>query len=168
MSTQKATSSRFEALRSVATTLGLVALVLVAVAVFATGSPLSGTAPQLSGRAMDGQVVRLDTLRGKPVVLYFWATWCTACKLTSPTVDGFAERNPEVPVLAVASDDLATVRGYLQGEERAFTVLADGRSIISGLGIRSFPTTAILDAQGAVVWSRQGVLLPGELDLRLP
>ncbi len=168
MSTQTATSNKGAALRSVATTLGMVLVVLMAVAIFATGSPLSGTAPSLSGRAMDGSVVRLDALRGQPVVLYFWATWCTACKLTSPTVDGLAARNPDVPVLAVASDDLATVKAYLEGEERDFKVVADGRSIVSALGIRAFPTTAILNAEGQVVWSRQGVLLPGELDLRMP
>lgn len=172
MSTPKATSnktnSKASALRSVLTTLGMVLLTLVAVAVFATGSPLSDTAPQLSARAMDGQPVQLAALRGKPVVLYFWATWCTACKLTSPTVDGFASRNPEVPVLAVAADDMATVRDYMVGQERSFTVVADGQSIIGGLGIRAFPTTAILDAAGRVVWTRQGVLLPGELDLRMP
>ena len=168
MSTQTATSSKFAAFRSVATTLGMIVVVLSAVAIFATGSPLSGTAPSLSGKAMDGSVVRLDSLRGKPVVLYFWATWCTACKLTSPTVDGFAGRHPDVPVLAVAADDLATVRAYLNDEERHFTVLADGQSIARALGIRAYPTTAIVDAEGQVVWSRQGVLLPGELDLRLP
>ena len=171
MSTPKATSNSakaLSALRSVATTVAMVVTVLAAVAVFATGSPLSDTAPQLDARAMDGRPVRLADFSGKPVVLYFWATWCTACKLTSPTVDGFASRNPEVPVLAVAADDLATVRAYLAGEERAFTVVADGEAIIQRLGIRAFPTTAIVDGAGKVIWTRQGVLLPGELDLRMP
>lgn len=171
MSTPKATSSRdsiVSVLRSVATTVALVIVALAAVAIFATGSPLSDTAPQIDARAMDGRPVRLAELAGRPVVLYFWATWCSACKLTSPTVDGYAGRNPDVPVIAVAADNLATVKAYLAGEQRSFTVVADGEPIIRRLGVRAFPTTAILDAAGKVVWTRQGVLLPGEIDLRMP
>lgn len=168
MSWRKVVSSSWAVLRSVGSTLLIFLGVMALMAVFMSGSPLSGTAPTLAAQSLDGERVELAQYRGKPVVLYFWATWCTACKMTSPTVDGFAERRPDVPVLAVAMDDAATVRGYLEGQQRHFVVLADGDAIARGLGIRAYPTTAILDAEGRVHWSRQGVLMPGELDLRLP
>jgi thiol-disulfide isomerase/thioredoxin len=96
----------------------------------------------------------------RPVVLYVFATWCSACKLTTPTVDGFARRHPEVAVLAVRA--AAAEAGW------SFRVIPDGGALAETLGVRALPTTIVLDASGEVRWNRQGVLVPGELDLRVP
>jgi thiol-disulfide isomerase/thioredoxin len=104
----------------------------------------------------------------RPVVLYVFATWCSACKLTTPTVDGFARRHPEVAVLAVGADDPDAVRAAAAEAGWSFRVIPDGGALAETLGVRALPTTIVLDASGEVRWNRQGVLVPGELDLRVP
>jgi thiol-disulfide isomerase/thioredoxin len=154
------------AARSWAVTIAI-AVVVFAVFTSLVGGPLaSGEAVTFTGQDENGVVIDAANLRGKPVVLYVFATWCQACSLTTPTVDSFAERHPELAVVAVAADDPETVRSALKADPRAFRTVVDGTAIAAQLGVRAFPTTIVLDAAGKVTWNRQGVLLPGELDLR--
>lgn len=132
------------------------------------GGPIAGdNVPPLRGVDLAGQAVDLATLRGKPVVLYFWATWCSACKLTSPTVNAYAAAHPEVVVLGVAMEDAAAVQLYLGEHKRHFRVLAASEQVQRDWPVRALPTTVVLDANGRLTWQRQGVLLPGELNLHV-
>lgn len=58
----------------------------------------------LSGRA--GESLRLAALRGRPVILHFWATWCTSCRRELPLIQALAERlaDADVAVVLVAID----------------------------------------------------------------
>jgi len=154
--------------RSFAVTAVWVVLGLMLVASLSGGLALPSQAPPLQATDLQGKQVDLAQLRGQPVVLYFWASWCTACKLTSPTVASFARRHPEVRVLGVAMEDADAARAYLGQALPPYAVLVENPAIRQAYPVRALPTTVVIDRGGKVAWSRQGVLLPGELDLRLP
>ena len=166
----KIRSSRWRAIwgptRSVLSTLGLTALLMAGMAVLMARGPSTTPAPLFAAKTVTGAEVRLAAVPAKPVVLYFWATWCSACKLTSPIVSNYAARHPEVEVIGVAVDDEATVAAYLASSPRAFTTVIDDGTIARTYGISAYPTTFAIGKDGRVAWSRQGVLMPGELDLR--
>ncbi len=145
---------------------------LIAIGVFLTATTFVG-GPVENGAAvtfevvdLQGEMIRSEALRGKTVVVYVWATWCTACKMTTPTVDRFAASHPDVVVLGVAADEPEAVRAAVAADPRAFRVVPDGTALAQQLGVRAFPTTLVLGPDGRVTWNRQGVLLPGELELR--
>ena len=109
-----------------------------------------------------------DALARGPVVLYFFASWCPACKVTSPTIDRFAAGHPEVTVLGIAAEDAEEARAFLASQPRSFAVVAETQAIDAAYKVRALPTTIVLDAQGKVAWSRQGIVLPFELGWHLP
>ena len=166
----KVPSSRWHAIwgptRSVLTTLGLTALLMAGMAVLMARGPSTAPAPLFTAKTVTGADVHLAAAPNRPVVLYFWATWCSACTLTSPTVSNYAARHPEVEVIGVAVDDSAAVAAYLKSTPRSFTTVIDDGTIAKTYGISAYPTTFAIGKNGRVSWSRQGVLMPGELDLR--
>ncbi len=160
-----------DANRTILRTVGSWALTFalaIAVIMVMGGGPLQqGQRIGFTAQRLDGSVVRSQELQGKPVLLYFWATWCTACKLTTATVEGFAARHPEIEVLALTAESPQVVRAWAKDRDEALPLVANAGPVLQSLGIRAFPTTVMLNPDGTVAWNRQGVLLPGELDVRL-
>lgn len=134
------------------------------------GGPLKENVltPPLQAPDLQGKMHSLASMRGKPVVLYFWATWCNACKLTSPTVDRYAADHPEVQVLGIAMDEKEAVRAYTLENTRSYPIVPMTEPISRAWPVRSLPTTMILDTAGRLVWQRVGVLLPFELEMHAP
>lgn len=155
-------------LRSWALTLLVVGVVWMVVQSLRGGLSLPDQAPPWSGVSLDGAPLSLTALRGKPTVLYFFASWCSACKLTSPTVARFAQANPGVQVVGIAAEDADSARAYLREHPKPFPVMAETAEVDRAYRVRALPTTVVVDAEGKVRWSRQGVLLPWELDWHLP
>lgn len=155
-------------LRSWLWTLALAWLVWMAVQSLRGGVSLPGQAPDFTAKTLAGQTVQLSALRGKPVVLYFFASWCPACKVTSPEIDRFAAAHPEVSVLGIAAEDAEDAKAYLEKSPRSFAVIPETNAMDAAYKVRALPTTVVLDAAGHVVWSRQGVILPYELGWHMP
>ena len=132
------------------------------------GGPMpTEVAPPLVGVDTNGKSVDLAALKGKPVVLYFWATWCGACKMASPLVDQYARSHPDVPVLGVAMDEEAAVRAYLAETPRSFAVIPASETVQRAWPVRALPTTVVLNREGRITWQRVGVPLPGELNFHV-
>jgi thiol-disulfide isomerase/thioredoxin len=154
--------------RSLALAVLVYALVMMVIGSLRGELPLPEIAPPLAATDLHGQPVQLADAKGKPAVLYFWATWCTACKLTSPSVEWFARRHPEVAVLGLAMDDDEDAKQRLIDARKDFAVVTPAAISMARWPVRALPTTVVVDADGRVVWSRQGVILPGELEWRVP
>ena len=61
----------------------------------------------------EGATLAMNTLRGKPLLLNFWATWCPPCVTEMPLLDGFAAAHPDWYVLALAVDAADPVRRFM-------------------------------------------------------
>ena len=103
----------------------------------------------------DGKVVRLDDLRGKVVLLNFWATWCPPCRLEMPSLEALQRQlGPRgLAVLAVASRDNARdVRSFINEHRLSFPALLDpGAHAYDVYDVWSLPTTFVIGKRGYLV-----------------
>ena len=123
----------------------------------AAPNPLEvGAAPDLEVERLGGGPVRLGELRGRPVVLNWWATTCSPCVAELPGLNALAERyGDDVAFLAVAFEPAPTVEAFL--ERFAFDYQQTiGRGSAEILFGPAFPRHVVLDADGRVVYDRVG------------
>jgi hypothetical protein len=112
----------------------------------------------LSGMALDGKTVALESLRGTPVLVHYWATWCEPCKVDIAQIRELAAKYgpKKFAVVGIALDsDKAQLQKFLQAKPIAWPQLheaggLDGR-LAEELGVLTLPTMILLDAQGVVV-----------------
>ena len=101
-------------------------------------------APNFQLRDMEGRVVALSDLRGKVVLLNFWATWCGPCRVEMPAMEQLYRTFPrkDFEILAVSTDPqgAAVTRPFQQENHLTFTILHDAEYRV-GLtyGARSLP-----------------------------
>lgn len=139
--------------------LGEVALVLVVflgVRAWQTRDAASGPAPALPGLSFSGQ----------PTVVYFWATWCGVCKAQAGNIDVVAKSHRVVTV-ASQSGEPAAVEAFLKKAGRNWNVVADPEGDLAARwGVKAFPTTFFVDAQGNIVTREAGYTTTAGLWLR--
>jgi cytochrome c biogenesis protein CcmG/thiol:disulfide interchange protein DsbE len=130
-------------------------------------SPSVGnTAPGFELANLSGQSIRLGDLRGRPVLINFWATWCGYCLQELPVIEKYYERYAsELIVLAVdVGDSLADVRSVVKKYGFTFPVLRDPNSIVfQQYRLDSFPVTFVLDTEGVVLVKHQGYMSEDKL-----
>lgn len=108
-----------------------------------------------------GEAVRLADLRGKPVVLNFWATWCVPCYQEHPVLASAARSlGEEVHFLGVVyQDEESNVREYLRRQGSAYPNLMDPDSKAAiAYGIFGVPETYFIDPGGRIVTKYMGPL----------
>lgn len=118
--------------------------------------PKPGTeAPFFRLTGLDGRQVESSSLRGKVVVLNFWATWCGPCKEEMPSLDRLRRRlDPgRFSVLTVTTDrNPNSIRLFLAGLGLGLPVLFDEDQEVSrAFLVRGLPTTVLIDREGTIV-----------------
>jgi cytochrome c biogenesis protein CcmG/thiol:disulfide interchange protein DsbE len=131
-----------------------VLVTLLAAAAHAGRLEVGDRAPDVTLLDWSGGRVSLAELRGRPVCIDFWATWCIPCRTALPALDAIARRRPDVVVLAVNIDrDRAAADRFL-GERLAapaMTLLHDpGGATLARFGAAGMPALYVVDAGGTV------------------
>lgn len=118
------------------------------------------TTPELDAPCFDGPDFHLAALRGKVVLLNFWASWCPSCRDEMSSFELLATRFAEHGLAVVAVNYRETDRAIQRFTEQLVGDLriardADGR-IAKAFGVRVFPTTVAVDRQGRAAFSVVG------------
>ncbi len=117
--------------------------------------PVEVTLPDLNGRQ-----VSLSDFKGKILFVNFWATWCPPCREEMPSMQKLHTRLKDKDFLIVAIDlqeSAAPVKKFLKEYQLTFmTLLASKGEVGLLFGIRSIPTTVILDKKGMIIGVAMG------------
>ena len=149
---------------------GLAALCLALPARAADLPPLSHNltqqapkpAPALALPDLEGRVHDLAALRGKVVLINFWATWCPPCRREMPSMERLQQALPGEPFVVLAVDvgeDGDTIEAFTSQLDTvpAFPILLDTRSrTMQAWKVAGLPTTYLVDKQGRIVASAIG------------
>ena len=142
----------------------IVAMVAMEVVGQLRAPELPDEAPELAGLDLAGAPVALADHRGRWVVVNFWATWCTPCRLEIPALKRFADSNPDVLVLGVAVDeDRALVQRTVADLEVTYPVMTTDPATRATWGVSTLPTTVVVDPEGRVTTAHSGLLLDPHL-----
>jgi thiol-disulfide isomerase/thioredoxin len=128
------------------------------------GSPpplaaLHEQAGELPPGGLDAYEKRIASLRGYPVVVNIWASWCNPCRYEFPMLQELSARyGKRVAFLGVDSeDDADAAKTFLEEEPVPYPSYSDpGKEIFDSLGAFGFPDTAFYDRAGELVYLKQG------------
>jgi thiol-disulfide isomerase/thioredoxin len=119
-----------------------------------------GKSIPFSLKGLDGKQLALRDLKGKPVILTFWATWCSPCKNELPTLEKFADGTKgQLSVLAVAVDgeNRKKVQRFVEENKISLPVLLDEREQTAhAYRVRGIPTTFLIDENGMMIGAVMG------------
>ena len=113
-------------------------------------------APLFTGETMTGEVVNLEELKDRVVVVDFWATWCPPCRQAIPKVQAVSRRfeNDPVTVLGLNLDQEATpeqIAEFLKKYEITFSQILDPvGNVKKKYGVRGIPCSIVIDKKGIV------------------
>ncbi|MDR2072345.1 MAG: TlpA family protein disulfide reductase [Spirochaetaceae bacterium] len=111
--------------------------------------------PDFSLPLLGGGNISLSALKGKVVLLNFWATWCPPCRTEMPSMETLYRRfkNRNFEILAVdCAERTPDVQRFVRSNNYSFPVALDSSGEISSLyGITGLPTTYILDRDGRII-----------------
>jgi peroxiredoxin len=125
-------------------------------------------APEFSLSDLEGKAVRLSDLRGKVVLLDFWATWCEPCKDEIPQFVGLQDRYRDqgLVVLGVSMDDSPdpVKKFYAQYKMNYPVVMGTAKTGDDYGGILGLPIAFVLDRRGAIITRHIGATKPEVFD----
>jgi len=122
---------------------------------------VNAPAPDFNLPTLEGKQVSLSSLRGKVVLLTFWAVWCHVCREEMPMLDSlhkkYRDKGLEVVGVNIDRDVGASVQDYVKQHGLSFPILLDQERKAMKLYRAHFvPTTFVLDKRGIIVDKKVG------------
>jgi len=123
-------------------------------------------APAFSLPDLAGGQLALADLRGRPVVIDFWATWCAPCERQVPVLNAFQAKHGErIPVLGISVDvDPNAVAPFVAEHAVQYRVLLGDEGLARDYGALGFPTLFVVRPDGSVHSAHVGVVSPEALE----
>lgn len=127
------------------------------------GIQVGNLAPDFQLPNLDDEALSLNELRGKPVVLNFWATWCGPCRTEMPYLQEIYEKYSDEGLMLLAIDideSPSQVEKFLLSNNLSLPVLLDiGGAVTKKYRIQVIPTTYFIDGDGIIQSKRIGAFI---------
>ncbi len=113
-----------------------------------------GLAPDFSLKSIDGQEITLSQLRGKVVLLDFWATWCGPCKESIPHLiqlyKNYRESGFELVGMSIDKSDGDAVRRFVKSMDIPYPVVTAPEDVVRNYRVTGIPVTFLIDKEGKI------------------
>lgn len=119
-------------------------------------------APAFTLKSVDGSDVSLDSLKGRVVLLDFWATWCGPCKMAMPGVQKLHEKYKDQKVSVFGVDtweragslekNLAKAKKYMDDKKYTYGLIANGDDLAKQYGMSGIPTFVLIGPDGKIIY----------------
>ena len=135
-----------------------------------TGFLSGDLAPDFNLRSLDGGMMRLSELRGRPVLLNFWATWCAPCRVEMPWLVAFDQqyRAQDVQIIGVSLDDAGAehqVATFARDKGVKYPVLLGDSTVANAYGgVRFMPQSFFIDRDGRIKKTTIGLTSKKDLE----
>jgi len=144
----------------------ILVVVIVGIRAWQQRDVVSGSAPSLAGKLLDGSACVLPDRR--PVLVHFWATWCPVCSAEQGSIQSIAQGDYAVVTVAMQSGSPADVAKHLAEQRLDFPVLNDPDGRVSAAwGVHAVPASFIVDRDGRIRFVEIGYTTEIGLRLRL-
>ncbi len=117
---------------------------------------VGGTAPGFTLKDINGRTVSLNDLKGKVVLLEFWATWCPPCRKSIPEIEALNRKffNKDVVLLGInveGDEALDNVKNFVNQYNMSYTVLVDNGEASKKYQVSSIPALYLIDKNQRIV-----------------
>ena len=148
---------------AVALALSLLAILIAGCGIDSSGeAPTDGaSAPDFTVQTLDGESVTLSDLRGNPVFLNFWTTWCAPCVAELPDIQEVHEEKSVEGLIVLAiniQQGESTVGAFIESNGYSFEVGLDASGAIAqAYEVTSIPATFLIDSEGIIRSKKVGM-----------
>ncbi|WP_142504526.1 thiol-disulfide oxidoreductase ResA [Melghirimyces algeriensis] len=153
----------------------LVLVALLGVAIYQTlgdeqkeNVEVGKTAPEFKLKTLDGETLQLSDLKGKAVLLNFWATWCKPCRDEMPAIQKVYDKHKDKGFAVVGvniAETKVTVSGFARQLNLNFPIVLDpDRKVTKLYGIGPIPSSIFIDKNGKVVRKVNGEMNEGQIE----
>jgi peroxiredoxin len=118
-------------------------------------------APDFELKDMNGNTVKLSDLRGKKVMINFWATWCKYCVQEMPDLMKLQEAHKDDLVILYVNvgESKETIQKFIEEHKLTGTILLDDKMTVASLyGVDAYPTTYAINEKGEVITYMRGMM----------
>jgi thiol-disulfide isomerase/thioredoxin len=129
-------------------------------------------APNFALKSYDGKIIELAKLKGKVVIVNFWATWCPPCRAEIPdfikVYDTYKSKGLEIVGIALDEDGWVKVKPFVENNKINYPIVLGTMGVVQQYGgIEGIPTTFFVDKKGNIVDSQVGMLRKAVLEQKI-
>ena len=114
----------------------------------------TGFAPDFTLKTLEGREINLASLKGKVVLLDFWATWCSPCRESIPHLvalyKNYQEKGLQVIGMSVDKGEAEVVRRFSKSMDIPYPIILTPEEVTRDFGVTALPTTFLIDKEGRI------------------